>query len=233
MVTGCQMLTNADWLALWVSIQLALVTVVVLLLVCTPLAWVLARRRWQGQAFLEALLALPLVLPPSVLGFYLLLMLGPDGPGGWFAELGGLRSLAFSFPGLVIGSVIYSLPFVLQPLKNAFASLESDQLAMAAVCGASPLDRFFSLVLPQARLGYLSAGMLGFAHTLGEFGVVLMIGGSLPGETRVASVALYEHVEAGDYASAHRLALVLLVVSLIMLWWLFRWQRRRSVGSWW
>lgn len=226
------MLSGSDWLALWVSVQLALVTVFVLLLICTPLAWWLARRYWPGQALLEALFALPLVLPPSVLGFYLLLMLGPNGAGGWLGQLAGLRSLAFSFPGLVIGSVIYSLPFVLQPLKNAFAALESDQLAMAAVCGARPLDRFFSVVLPQARLGYLSAAVLGFAHTLGEFGVVLMIGGSLPGETRVASVALYEHVEAGDYASAHRLALVLLVASLIMLWCLFRWQRRRTPGSW-
>lgn len=226
------MLSNGDWLALWVSIQLALTTVVVLLVLCTPLAWVLARRRWPGQALVEAVLALPLVLPPSVLGFYLLLLLGPDGPGGWLAGLSGLRSLAFSFPGLVIGSVIYSLPFVLQPLKNAFASLDEDQLAMASVCGAGPRDRFISVVLPQARLGYLSAAMLGFAHTLGEFGVVLMIGGSLPGETRVASVALYEHVEAGDYANAHRLALVLLLVSVVMLWALFRWQRRRASGGW-
>ncbi len=226
------MLSNGDWLALWVSIQLAFVTVLLLLLICTPLAWVMARRRWPGQALLEATLALPLVLPPSVLGFYLLLLLGPNGPGGWIGDLAGLRSLAFSFPGLVIGSVVYSLPFVLQPLKNAFANLEEDQLAMAAVCGAGPLDRFYSLVFPQARLGYLSAAMLGFAHTLGEFGVVLMIGGSLPGETRVASVALYEHVEAGDYANAHRLALVLLVASLLMLWGLFRWQRQRTSGSW-
>ncbi|MCK0152372.1 molybdate ABC transporter permease subunit [Alcanivorax sp. S6407] len=226
------MLSSADWLALWVSVQLSLVTVILLLLICTPLAWWLARRQWPGQSLVEASLALPLVLPPSVLGFYLLLMLGPNGPGGWFAQLAGWRSLAFSFPGLVIGSLVYSLPFVLQPLKNAFATLDNNQLAMASVCGASPRDRFFSLVLPQARLGYLSAAMLGFAHTLGEFGVVLMIGGSLPGETRVASVALYEHVEAGDYSNAHRLAAVLLVMSLVMLWGLFRWQRRRDAGSW-
>lgn len=226
------MLSNADWLALWVSVQLALVTVVILLLICTPLAWSLARHRWPGQSLVEASLALPLVLPPSVLGFYLLIFLGPHGPGGWLGQLSGLRSLAFSFTGLVIGSVVYSLPFVLQPLKNAFASLDQNQLSMAAVCGARPRDRFFSLVLPQARLGYLTAGVLGFAHTLGEFGVVLMIGGSLPGETRVASVALYEHVEAGDYGNAHRLAGVLLVVSLLLLWWLFRWQRRRAAGGW-
>ncbi len=226
------MLSNADWLALWVSIQLALVTVVLLLLICTPLAWVLARHRWPGQSLLEAGLALPLVLPPSVLGFYLLMLLGPQGPGGWLGGLAGMRSLAFSFPGLVIGSLVYSLPFVLQPLKNAFAALDEDQLAMASVSGARPLDRFFSLVIPQSAMGYLSAGMLGFAHTLGEFGVVLMIGGSLPGETRVASVALYEHVEAGDYTSAHRLAGVLLVISVLVLWQLFRWQRRRQSGSW-
>ena len=226
------MLSSGDWQALWVGVQLAFATVVILLAICTPLAWSLARKNWPGQSLLEAAFSLPLVLPPSVLGFYLLLMLGPDGPGGWFGEWIGVRSLAFSFSGLVIGSVVYSFPFVLQPLKNAFASIDSDQLAMAAVCGARPLDRFFTVVLPQSRLGYMSAATLGFAHTLGEFGVVLMIGGSLPGETRVASVALYEHVEAGDYASAHRLALVLLVTSFCLLWALFRWQRQRPQGGW-
>ena len=200
------MLNDGDWLALWVSIKLALVTTVILLMLCTPLAWWLARRRLPGQALLEALLALPLVLPPSVLGFYLLIGLGPNGPGGWFAQWEDARSLAFSFTGLVIGSLVYSLPFVLQPLKNAFAAIEPRQLDMAAVSGARPMDRFFSLVIPQARQGYATAAILGIAHTLGEFGVVLMIGGSLAGETRVASVALYEHVEAGDYANAHRLA---------------------------
>ena len=143
------------------------------------------------------------------------------------AEVFEQRSLAFTFTGLVIGSVLYSLPFVLQPLKNAFSAIDSQQLDMAAVAGARPRDRFFSLVLPQCREGYASAAILGFAHTLGEFGVVLMIGGSLSGETRVASVALYEHVEAGDYVSAHRLAAVLLGLSLLLLWGLFRWQRRR------
>ena len=224
------MVSDGDWLALWVSIKLALVTTAILLLVCTPLAWWLARRRLPGQALLEALLALPLVLPPSVLGFYLLIGLGPNGPGGWLTQWGEARSLAFSFTGLVIGSLIYSLPFVLQPLKNAFAAIETRQLDMAAVSGARPLDRFFSLVIPQARQGYASAAILGIAHTLGEFGVVLMIGGSLAGETRVASVALYEHVEAGDYAHAHRLAGVLLVMSVMMLWALFRWQRKQNVG---
>lgn len=217
-----------DWLALWVSVQLAVLTTVILLLLCTPLAWWLARRRRRGQALLEAALALPLVLPPSVLGFYLLLLLGPHGPGGVVAGLWGLHSLAFTFPGLVVGSVIYSLPFVLQPLKNAFAGIDRDTLDMAASLGATPRDRFFNVVLPLARPGYLSGSVLGFAHTLGEFGVVLMIGGSLNGQTRVASVALYEHVEAGNFAGANNLALVLVVFSLLLLWGVFRWQRRHG-----
>ncbi|MBL7249734.1 molybdate ABC transporter permease subunit [Alloalcanivorax sp. C16-2] len=216
----------ADWQALWVSVRLALISTAVLLVVCTPLAWWLARRQRPGQALLESVLALPLVLPPTVLGFYLLLWLGPGGPGGLLAGLWGDHSLAFTFTGLVIGSVIYSLPFVLQPLKNAFAAIDHDTLDMAATLGAAPWDRFRNVVIPLARPGYLSAAVLGFAHTLGEFGVVLMIGGSLAGETRVASVALYEHVEVGDYARAHHLALVLVVLSVAMLWALFRWQRR-------
>ncbi|HCE40594.1 molybdate ABC transporter permease subunit [Alloalcanivorax profundimaris] len=216
----------ADWQALWVSVRLALISTGLLLVICTPLAWWLARRRRPGQALLESVLALPLVLPPTVLGFYLLLWLGPDGPGGLLARLWGGHSLAFTFTGLVIGSVIYSLPFVLQPLKNAFAAIDRDTLDMAATLGAPPWDRFRNVVMPLARPGYLSAAVLGFAHTLGEFGVVLMIGGSLAGETRVASVALYEHVEVGDYARAHHLALVLVVLSVAMLWGLFRWQRR-------
>ncbi|UWN52161.1 Molybdenum transport system permease protein ModB [Alcanivorax sp. ALC70] len=216
----------ADWQALWVSVRLALISTGLLLVICTPLAWWLARRRRPGQALLESVLALPLVLPPTVLGFYLLLWLGPDGPGDLLARLWGGHSLAFTFTGLVIGSVIYSLPFVLQPLKNAFAAIDRDTLDMAATLGAPPWDRFRNVVMPLARPGYLSAAVLGFAHTLGEFGVVLMIGGSLAGETRVASVALYEHVEVGDYARAHHLALVLVVLSVAMLWGLFRWQRR-------
>ncbi|ASK34267.1 molybdate ABC transporter permease subunit [Alcanivorax sp. N3-2A] len=220
------MMPSADWLALWVSVKLALISTVVLLALCTPLAWWLARHRRRGQALLEALLALPLVLPPTVLGFYLLLALGPRGPGGALAGLWNAHSLAFTFSGLVIGSVLYSLPFVLQPLKNAFAAIDRDTLDMAASLGASPRDRFINVVLPLARPGYFSAAVLGFAHTLGEFGVVLMIGGSLSGETRVASVALYEHVEAGDYASAGRLAMVLVVLSVALLWAVFRWQRR-------
>jgi len=216
----------ADWQALWVSVKLALISTTLLLMLCTPLAWWLARRRRRGQALLEALLALPLVLPPTVLGFYLLLWLGPNGPGGLVAGLWGAHSLAFTFTGLVLGSVLYSLPFVLQPLKNAFLAIDQDTLDMAATLGAPPWDRFRNVVLPLARPGYLSAAVLGFAHTLGEFGVVLMIGGSLSGQTRVASVALYEHVEVGDYAQAHQLALVLVLMSVVLLWGLFRWQRR-------
>lgn len=209
------MLSEGDWLALSVSVQLALLTTVILIVICTPLAWWLARRRLPGQALLEAVLALPLVLPPSVLGFYLLIGLGPNGPGGWLANVVEQRSLAFTFTGLVVGSVVYSLPFVLQPLKNAFSAIDSKQLDMAAVTGAGPRDRFLSLVLPQCREGYVSAAILGFAHTLGEFGVVLMIGGSIPGETRTLAISIYDSVQSFDLNAANTMSLALLMFSLV------------------
>lgn len=211
------MLTEADLQALWTTIRLAGVATLILLLIGTPLAWWLARTRSRARAAIEAVIALPIVLPPTVLGFYLLIALGPDGPiGGLMQALGG-DSLAFTFTGLVIGSVIYSMPFVVQPLQTAFMTIGRHSLEAAATLRASPLDRFFSVAVPLARPGFLTATVLGFAHTVGEFGVVLMIGGNIPGATRVLSIAIYDHVEAVNYAGAHLLAGGLLVASFIML----------------
>jgi len=207
------MIAAADLTAFFLTIRLALVSTLILFLVGTPVAWWLARTRWSMKFIADAVIALPLVLPPTVLGFYLLLLLGANGP------LSALTSgtLAFSFTGLVLGSVIYSMPFVIQPLQDAFRAVGNRPHEVAATLGATPLDRFISITLPMARPGFLTAGVLGFAHTLGEFGVVLMIGGNIPGETRVLSIAIYDHVESLDYASAHWLAGALLVLSFIML----------------
>ncbi len=204
------LVSAADLQALLVTLKLAGLTTLLLILFGTPLAWWLARTKGRLRAPVEALVALPLVLPPTVLGFYLLLAMGPGGP------LAGL-SLAFSFGGLLLGSMIYSLPFVVQPLRDSFAAIGEQPLEAAACLGAGPFDRFRSVVLPLARPGYVTAAVLGFAHTLGEFGVVLMIGGNIPGETRVLSIAVYEHVEALDYARAHVLAAGLLLVSFLLL----------------
>ena len=204
-------LVSADDLqALSVTLQLAALTTVLLIVLGTPLAWWLARTQSRWRAIIEAVVALPLVLPPTVLGFYLLLMMGPNGP---LADL----SLAFTFGGLVLGSMVYSLPFVVQPLRDSFAAVGEQPLEAAACLGAGPLDRFRSVVLPLARPGYVTAAVLGFAHTLGEFGVVLMIGGNIPGETRVLSIAVYEHVEVLDYARAHLLSAGLLLLSFALL----------------
>ena len=207
----------ADVQALIVTARLALVTTAVLLVLGTPLAWWLAGTRSRLRPPVEALVALPLVLPPTVLGFYLLVLLGPEGAVGrvWEA-LGGAR-LVFSFPGLVVGSVLYSLPFVVQPLQNAFAAVGRRPLEVAATLGASPLDRFVSIALPLARPGFLTAATLAFAHTVGEFGVVLMIGGSIPGRTEVLSIAVYEHVESLDYGAAHVVAGGMLAFSFAVL----------------
>ncbi len=207
------MLTSADISALLVTLKLAAISTAVLLLLGTPLAWWLARTRFVLKPVVDALVTLPLVLPPTVLGFYLLLMLGPNGVPGFF----GSEPLAFTFTGLVIGSVIYSLPFVVQPLQDAFAGIGSRPMEVAATLGAGPADRFFSVALPLARPGYLTATALGFAHTLGEFGVVLMIGGNIPGETKVLSIAIYDHVESLAYTQAHTLAAVLLAISFLLL----------------
>ncbi|MGB4246150.1 MAG: molybdate ABC transporter permease subunit [Pseudohongiellaceae bacterium] len=211
------MLFENDITAFWITLQLALATVVVLLIVGTPLAWWLATTRFRFKALVEAAVALPLVLPPTVIGFYLLIAMGPDGPLGQLMTAVGLEPLAFTFTGLVIGSVFYSLPFVVQPLQSTFFSMGKGPLEVAATLGASPVDRFFSVVLPLSRSGYLTAAVLGFAHTLGEFGVVLMIGGNIPGQTQVLSIAIYDHVESLEYANAHWLAGTLLVFSFLLL----------------
>ena len=220
---------DADLTALVVTLKLATATTLILLLLGTPLAWWMARTRWRFKFLLEAVVALPLVLPPTVLGFYLLLALGPNGPlGGLMESLGG-RPLAFTFAGLVIGSVIYSLPFVVNPLQDAFAAIGRRPLEVAATLRASPFDRFFSVAVPLARPGFLTAAVLGFAHTVGEFGVVLMIGGNIPGETQVVSIAIYDHVEGLEYAHAHSLAGVLLLASFLMLITVYAFNRRFRV----
>lgn len=208
---------EADLVALGITLKLAAVSTLILLILGTPLAWWLAHTRWRMKFLLEALIAMPLVLPPTVLGFYLLILLGPQGPVGGLMEALGGRSLAFTFEGLVIGSVIYSLPFVVQPLQNAFGAVGRRPLEVAATLRAAPLDRFFSVAVPLARPGLITAAALGFAHTLGEFGVVLMIGGNIPGETQVASIAIYDHVESLEYANAHWLSAGLLLLSFFLL----------------
>jgi molybdate transport system permease protein len=206
-----------DAAAVWLTARLAATTTILLLIVGTPLAWWLARTRSRLRPAVEAVTALPLVLPPTVLGFYLLVLLAPTGVvGSLWAALGGDR-LVFSFPGLVVGSMVYSLPFVVQPLQNAFMAVGEAPLEAAATLGASPGDRFRSVVLPLARPGFFTAAVLAFAHTVGEFGVVLMIGGNIPGRTRVLSTAIYSHVEALDYGSAHLLSGGLLAFSFAVL----------------
>jgi molybdate transport system permease protein len=223
------MLQESDLTALWITLRLAGLTTLILLLLGTPLAWWLARTRFRLKAVLEALVALPLVLPPTVLGFYLLLALGPHGAVGGLLSALGAGPLAFSFSGLVVGSVFYSLPFVVQPLQDAFASVGRRPLEAAATLRASPLDRFFTVAVPMARPGFLTAAVLGFAHTVGEFGVVLMIGGNIPGETQVLSITIYDHVEALQYGRAHWLAGGLLLLSFVMLLAVYVLNRRFAV----
>lgn len=211
------MLNESDLTALAITLKLAGLSTLILLLLGTPLAWWLARTRWRFKFLLEAVVALPLVLPPTVLGFYLLVALGPHGPVGGVMEALGGRPLAFTFTGLVIGSVFYSMPFVVQPLQDAFTAVGRRPLEVAATLRAAPLDRFFTVALPLARAGFFTAAVLGFAHTLGEFGVVLMIGGNIPGETQVVSIAIYDHVEGLEYAHAHWLSAGLLLMSFLML----------------
>ncbi|GHD41385.1 molybdenum ABC transporter permease subunit [Thalassobaculum fulvum] len=205
------------WPPVRLTLELAGVTTVVLLAVGTPIAWWLARSRAPWKEAVAAVVALPLVLPPTVLGFYLLLMLGPDGPGGWIAPLFGGRSLAFTFEGLVIGSVLYSMPFVVQPIRNAFAAVGDRPLEVAATLRASPWDAFWTVAVPLARPGFVTGAVLGFAHTVGEFGVVLMIGGNIPGETKVLSVAIYDYVETLQWTQAHVLAAGMLVFAFTVI----------------
>ncbi|GAB3772885.1 molybdate ABC transporter permease subunit [Ramlibacter monticola] len=205
------------WSAIRLTAELAALTTLLLLAIGTPVAWWLARTRSAAKPFAAAVVALPLVLPPSVLGFYLLVAMGPHGPVGQLTGLLGLGRLPFTFGGLVVGSVLYSMPFVVQPLQQAFEALDERTLEAAATLRASPLDRFFTVALPQARGGVLTAAVLGFAHTVGEFGVVLMIGGNIPDRTRTVSVLVYDHVEAGDFAAAHALAGGMLAFCLLVL----------------
>ena len=213
---------------LWLSVQLALVTTAVLLLIGTPIAWWLSRTSSRFQPVIQTIVAMPIVLPPTVLGFYLLVLLGPEGAiGSWWVQLTG-SALTFSFSGLVIASCIYSLPFAVQPMQNAFEALPQQMLERSRTLGASRLDMFFSVAAPLSLRGFVGAMVLSFAHTLGEFGVVLMVGGNIPGETRVISIAIYDHVETLNYAAAHRMSLVLLAFAFITLFVMFVVNRRWS-----
>ena len=222
---------NADITALWITLRLALTTTAILLVIGTPIAWWLAQSRCRSKVIIESLIALPLVLPPTVLGFYLLLALGPQGPIGELMHFFGGRPLTFTFSGLVFGSVLYSLPFVVQPLQHAFTAIGKRPLEVAATLGASPVDRFFSVIVPMAKPGFISAAILGFAHTVGEFGVVLMIGGNIPGKTQVLSIAIYDHVEMLQYGQAQWLSGGLLLLSFIMLVSVYTLRRRYSLSG--
>lgn len=215
------MMDAADLAAIRLTLALAAVTTAILLVIGTPVAWWLARTRSVLKGAVGAVVALPLVLPPTVIGFYLLLLMGPHGPVGQLTQALGLGLLPFSFAGLVVGSVFYSLPFVVQPLQQAFEAIGERPLEVAATLRAGALDTFFSVVLPLARPGFVTAAVLGFAHTVGEFGVVLMIGGNIPEKTRVVSVQIYDHVEALEYAQAHWLSAGMVAFSFLVLFLLY------------
>lgn len=221
-------MTHTELQAIYLTLALATITTVILLVLGTPLAWWLARRRGNLSAIIQAIVAMPLILPPTVLGFYLLILFAPDTWLGqiWYAMTGS--RLAFSFSALVIGSVIYSLPFVVQPLQAAFERVSPGVLQAAATLGASPIDQFRSLVVPLCRRSFIIAASLGFAHTVGEFGVVLMIGGNIPGETQVLSIALYDYVESLQFDQAHRLAGLLVIFSAALLFFIYRLDREAA-----
>ncbi len=219
-------LSEADISTLWLTLRLASIVTLILLLIGTPLAWWLSQTSSRLKAPISALVSLPLVLPPTVIGFYLLLAMGPNGWIGQLTQSIGLGTLPFTFWGLVVASVFYSLPFVVQPIQNAMEAMGSRPLEVAATLRAGPVDRFFTVTLPLARPGFLTAAVLGFAHTLGEFGVVLMIGGNIPNETRVVSVQIYDHVESLNYAQAHSLAGLMVATSFVILLTLYLLQAR-------
>ena len=225
------MLTAEALQALWLTLQLSTVVTLILLVIGTPIAWWLVQTRSWLKRPIGALVALPLVLPPSVLGFYLLLAMGPQGPVGQFTRALGIEQLPFTFWGLVIASVFYSLPFMVQPLQNAFEAVGKRPMEVAATLRASPLDAFFSVALPMALPGFVTASIMTFAHTVGEFGVVLMIGGNIAGQTRVASVQIYDYVEAMQYSQAHSLSAIMLLFSFLVLLALQMWrsQTKREV----
>ena len=214
MISG---LSGELWQPVRLTLQLAFLTTVILIVVGTPIAWWLARSRCRWKDAVGALVAIPLVLPPTVLGFYLLVAFGPSGPGGWVASLWGGRTLAFSFPGLVIGSVLFSMPFVVQPIRNAFEAMGARPLEVAATLRASPWRAFWTVAVPLARPGFLTGAILGFAHTVGEFGVVLMIGGNIPGKTKVLSVAIFDYVETSQWAEANVLAAGMVVFAFCVI----------------
>ncbi len=222
---------SADLIALWISLRLAATTTLLLLLLCTPLAWWLAMGASRWRVVVDAVVSLPLVLPPTVLGFYLLILLGPLGGLGRTLHVLGLPAPAFTFSGLVIGSMLYSLPFAVQPLRDAFLSVGARALEVAATLRASPWNRFFTVAMPLASRGILSAVVLSFAHTLGEFGVVLMIGGNIPGRTQTASIALFNHAEALEYGAAYRLSATLLAICFILLLVIYTANRRRRATA--
>ncbi|MBX9849841.1 MAG: molybdate ABC transporter permease subunit [Rhodocyclaceae bacterium] len=213
--------TPQDWSAIRLTLELASLTTLLLILFGTPVAWWLSRTTSRTKPLFVSLVAMPLVLPPSVIGFYLLVFMGPNGPLGQLMDQLGIGRLPFSFGGLLLASCIYSLPFVVQPLQNAFEAIDERMYEAAATLRASPLDRFFTVAVPLAKPGFLTAAVLGFAHTVGEFGVVLMIGGNIPDKTRVVSVQIYDYVEALEYSEAHRLAALMLVFSFIVLFLLY------------
>ena len=223
--------TSSDWMAIRLTLELASLTTLLLVLLGTPVAWWLSRTNSRAKPVIVSLVAMPLVLPPSVIGFYLLVFMGPHGPLGQLTQSLGLGTLPFTFGGLLFASCIYSLPFVVQPLHNAFEAIDERMYEAAATLRAGPLDRFFSVAVPLAKPGFLTAAVLGFAHTVGEFGVVLMIGGNIPDKTRVVSVQISDYVEALEYSEAHRLAALMLVFAFVVLFLLYTFNPTRKKAA--